>query len=104
MINNKSRIFALVVLMLGFLVLSKNLRAQNIVRNGNTFVQQSDSLNRGNATKTEFTYVDSKGNVDTIYLSKNGSAFVFKVSKKTGKVYRRYLPEVTKQLGTKKEK
>lgn len=105
MIDNKSRIFALVVLMLGFLVLSKNLRAQSIVQKGNNFIEQkSDSSKGSNATKTVYTYTDKKGRVDTIYLSKNGNAFVWRVSQKTGKLYRKYLPEVAKKLGTKKEK
>lgn len=79
-------------------------KAQTVVKQGNNFVEQRDSASqRSGATKTEFTYTDSKGNVDTIYLSKNGSAFIFKVSKKTGRVYRRYLPKVTEQLGTKKK-
>lgn len=79
--------------------------AQNVQRKGNTFVEQRDSSNKGGGyTKTEYTYIDSKGVCDTVYLSKNGSAFVFKVSKKTGKTYRKYLPKVTEQLGTKKEK
>ena len=89
--------------MLGFIAISNGLKAQNVVRNGNTFVQQSDSTSRGGATKTQYLYIDSKGQTDTVYLSKNGSAFIWKVSKKSCKVYRKYLPEVTKQLGTKKE-
>lgn len=98
------RILALIVLMLGFLAISNGLKAQNVVRNGNTFVQQSDSTSRGGATKTEYLYTDSKGVTDTVYLSRNGNAFIWKKSKSSGKTYRKYLPEVTKQLGTKKDK
>jgi hypothetical protein len=105
MINVTSRILGIIVLVLGFLAISNGLKAQNIIRKGNTFIEQVDSTSRGgNATKTDMIYTDKKGVSDTIYLSKNGSAFIWKVSKKTGRVYRKYLPEVTKQLGTKKEK
>ena len=104
MINSTSRILGIIVLILGLLAISTGLKAQNIVRKGNNFSEQCDSTKSQGATKTEFTYTDSKGQVDTIYLSKNGSAFIFKTSKKTGKVYRKYLPTVTEQLGTKKEK
>lgn len=104
MINRTSRIFAFIVLMLGFLAISNGMKAQKVVRNGNTFVQQSGSSQKSSATKTEFTYTDSKGNVDTIYISSTGKAFVFKVSKKTGNTYRKYLPEVTKQLEQMKQK
>jgi hypothetical protein len=103
MLNKTTRIFAFIVLMLGFFALSMGMKAQNVVRKGNNFIAQHDSLG-GNATKTEFTYTDNKGVTDTVYLSRNGSAFVWKISKKTGKRYRRYLPEVTKALGTKKVK
>lgn len=103
MINKSSRIFAIVVLMLGFLAISNGIKAQNVKRNGNTFVEQSDSA-KSEATKTDYLYTDKKGVTDTVYLSKNGNAFIWKISKKTGKHYRKYLPEVTKQLGTKKEK
>ena len=90
------------VLILGLLAISNRMKAQNVIRKGNNFIEKADTM-RG-ATKTEFTYTDSKGVTDTIYLSKNGTAFILKVSKKTGKVYRKYLKEVTEQLGTKKEK
>ena len=105
MLNKSTRILAFIVLMLGFLTISNGLKAQQgVVRKGNQFVV-SDSAATGSGTykKTEYTFTDKKGNVDTIYLSKNGSAFIFKRSK-AGKLYRKYLPEVTKQLGTKKEK
>ena len=102
--NKVDRISALLVLMLFFLfALAKSVQAQKVVRQGDNFVEQHDTTSaRGGATKTRYTYTDSKGVTDTVYLSKNGNAFVWKTSKKTGKRYRKYLPEVTKQLGTKK--
>lgn len=68
-----------------------------IERKGNTFIQKS-SRGSGQVTKTNYIYEDSKGQRDTIYISSTGKAFVFKVSKKTGNVYKKYLPEVTAQL------
>ena len=67
-----------------------------IVRKGNTFTQ----VVKSNKPKdTGFTYKDSKGNVYDIYLSSKGKAFVLKVSKKTGKEYRYYLPdEIAEQI------
>jgi hypothetical protein len=107
--KRSSRILALIVLMLGFLAISNGIKAQNnVVRQGNTFVVQgATTTDRGKFTKTQYTLETRKGDtviVDTICLSSTGSAFVWKVSKKTGKPYRKYLPEITKQLGTKKEK
>lgn len=82
---------------------SLSTNAQNVVRKGNTFIEQkSDSSQRGSATKTQMLYTDAKGVTDTIWVSSKGSCFVWKVSKKTGKRYRKYLPKVTEQLKTKK--
>ena len=79
-----------------------------IKREGTTFVQvKSDKVTLKNDTKTQYTYKASDGKVYPIYLSKNGKAFIVRVSKKTGREYKQYLPEVTAQIGnptsTKKE-
>jgi hypothetical protein len=76
---------------------------QTIERQGNVFVQKSNGRSSGKVTKTNYIYEDSKGQRDTIYISSTGKAFVFKVSKKTGNVYKKYLPEVTEQLNQKKD-
>ena len=74
--------------------------AQKVERNGNVFKAVRVSVK--DSTKTQFFYADSKGNQYPIYLSQKGKAFVGRISK-NGKYYRMYLPEVTKQLATKKE-
>ena len=68
------------------------VQAQSVERKGNNFTQVSKE------TKTQYTYTDSKGNVYPVYLSSTGKAFVKKVSKKTGKEYKQYLPDVGKQI------
>lgn len=75
--------------------------SQNVKRIGNTFVEQCDSskTKRSEAKKINMTYIDKDGKSYDIYLSSNNRAFIKKVSKKTGKEYRKYLPEVTKHLG-----
>lgn len=104
MIPKIERAIAFIVLMLGFIMLlTQELKAQTVVRKGNNFIEQKDSINRAGATKTDYIYTDKSGVSDTVYLSKNGNAFIWKISKSTGKQYRKYLPEVTKQLGTKKQ-
>lgn len=100
----EARAYWIIITMVTLVFLfSIGMNAQ-VVRKGNTFIEQKSDSSRGNATKTQYLYTDSKGVTDTVYLSKNGSAFVWKVSKKTGKKYRKYLPAVTEQLGTKKDK
>lgn len=77
---------------------------QSVIRNGKTFIEQVDSTKRRavkEPTKTEYTYVDKNGTSYPIYLSSNGKAFIVRTSKRTGKAYRQYLPEITKQLNKK---
>ena len=81
------------------ILISINCFSQNNVKlEGNTFsVEQVESKD----TKTKYTYKDKKGNIYPIYLSKRGKAYIIRTSKKTGKEYKQYLPEVTKQLNGK---
>lgn len=98
-----SRIIAWIVLILWFAFFSSTgVSAQDnkkptIEQKGNVFIQKSNGRGSG-ATKTNYVYQDSKGNCDTIYISSTGKAFVYKVSKKTGNIWKKYLPEVTAQL------
>ena len=47
---------------------------------------------------TPYTYVAADGTKYPIYISGNGKYFIIRKSKKTGKEYRQYLPEIQKQL------
>ena len=91
----KTRILAWIVLLLGLLAYSQGTLAQNVVLNGKTFIQESP---KQDSIKTDYEYQDRDGVKHTIYLSPKGKAFCWVVSKKTGKRYKRYLPEVTKML------
>lgn len=72
--------------------------AQSVNRQGNNFTQVTNKKSASKETKTQYTYKDSKGVVYPIYLSSTGKAFIKKVSKKTGKEYKQYLPEIGKQI------
>lgn len=72
--------------------------AQNVQRQGNSFTQVASQKAQGKETKTQYTYTDNKGNTYSIYLSASGKAFIKRVSKKTGKEYKQYLPEIGKQI------
>ena len=80
--------------------LSVGIQAQNVKREGNTFTQVSNKSGKseGKETKTQYIYTDSKGNVYPVYLSSTGKAFIKKVSKKTGKEYKQYMPEIGRQI------
>ena len=76
------------------------VQAQSVVKSGNTFTQVSNKGGKsgGKETKTRYTFKDSKGNVYPVYLSASGKAFIKKVSKKTDKEYKQYVPEIGKQI------
>lgn len=73
-----------------------NLNGQNVVRQGKTFVVESPAAPK--SSKTEYVYKDAKGVSYPIYLSSGGKAYIIKISKKTGKEYRQYLPEIGRQI------
>jgi hypothetical protein len=94
MINKTSRIMALIVLVLWFLVFTMKATAQNVVLKNRTFIQQSvqkDSVNTG------YEYQDKNGDKHTVYLSGAGKAYCWMKSKQ-GKIYKRYLPKITEEL------
>lgn len=82
------------------LSLNMGIQAQSVERKGNNFTQVSNKGEKssGKEIKTKYTYTDSKGVVYPIYLSSTGKAFIKKVSKKTGKEYKQYMPEIGKQI------
>ena len=84
-----------IIMMLSF---SLATNAQSVQRQGNTFTQVSNKKSAGEETKTQYTYKDSKGVEYPVYLSSTGKAFIKKVSKKTGKEYKQYVPEIGKQI------
>lgn len=62
-----------------------------VVRYGDTFSVETTSVNQD--TKTRFTWQDKDGNIYPIYITKKCACYVIKVSKKTGKEYKYYLPK-----------
>lgn len=63
----------------------------DIVRDGDTFKVETTSVNKD--TKTKYTWKDKEGNKYPIYITKKGACYVLRVSKKTGKEYKYYLPK-----------
>ena len=78
--------------------LGLGIQAQSVQRQGNTFTQVTNKKSSSKETKTQYTYKDSKGVEYPVYLSSTGKAFIKKVSKKTGKEYKQYVPEIGKQI------
>lgn len=80
------------------LISTASFAQTNVKLEGNTFKATSVKTE---SKKSSYTYEDSKGNKYPIYISAKGKAYIVRVSKKTGKQYKQYLPEVTKQLNKK---
>ena len=98
------KFFIAVVILLALGVNNSSIYAQSVERNGKTFTQVAASNKSSEPTKTEYTWKDSKGVEYPIYIGKSGACFVIKVSKKTGKEYKQYLPkdvsaQIAKELG-----
>lgn len=99
MIPKFDRAIAIIVLVASLLALTLGVKAQNVRLEGNVFVQQPIA---GDSTRTEYYYQDKDGMKYPIYLSSKGKAYIWMKSKKTGKMYKRYLPKITEKLNKKK--
>lgn len=90
----------LIIAAMMLLTMCGGIYAQSVTRKGNTFTQVSNpkTQKESKETKTEYIYKDSKGNSYPVYLSSTGKAFIKRVSKKTGKEYKQYVPEIGKQI------
>lgn len=89
----------LIIILLSILCMN-NSNAQNIVQKGNSFTQVQKSSS-AKETKTQYTYTDSKGNTYPVYLSGTGKAYIKRISKKSGKEYKSYMPEIGKRINPK---
>lgn len=68
----------------------------DVVREGNTFRVETTSVSD---TQTHYTWQDKEGNKYPVFITKKGACYILKVSKKSGKEYKYYLPkEVQEQI------
>ena len=88
------------ILIITLSLLTCKATAQNVKLEGKTFVQQTTT---GDSTATGYYYQDKEGMKHPIFLSSRGKAYCWCKSKKTGKMYKRYLPKITEALADKKK-
>ena len=69
---------------------SININAE-VKRVNDTF--KVENTTKESDTKTKFTWEDKQGNKYPIYITKRGSCYIVRVSKKTNKEYKQYLPK-----------
>lgn len=82
------------------LCLCVNNSSAQVKQEGNNFTQVS--VNKSSKeTKTDYTYTDNKGIKYDVYLGSTGKTYIKKISKKTGKEYKVYLPEIGKIINPK---
>ena len=68
----------------------------DVVREGNTFkVEKTASVNKDQ--RTPYTWQDKEGKTYPIFITKNGACYIIRISKKTGKEYKQYLPKEIKE-------
>ena len=70
-------------------------------RNVNEFssATRENNSNLVNTEITNYTWKDSKTNVYPIYITSNGSCFIYRTSNKTGKKYKQYMKvEISQQI------
>lgn len=65
--------------------------SQDVVKEGKTFKVQTTQII--SEQQTEYTWEDKKGVKYPIFISKNGACYIKRVSSKTGKEYKQYLPK-----------
>lgn len=90
----KKLLFILCLILLGGIT----VKAQEVIRKGNTFEQVSKKKSKEAYKLTQYTYIAADGKKYPIYISEKGKYFIFRKSAKTGKEYRQYLPNVNKEL------
>ena len=92
---------SIIITAIMLLSLNVGVQAQSVVKSGNTFTQVSNGKPKGKEVKTQYTFKDSKGDIYPVYLSASGKAYIIRVSKKTRKEYKQYVPEIGKQINPK---
>ena len=90
----KYTITFIIIFTIWFICVSKcSAQSVQVQRKGNTFVEVVDS-----GHKTTMVYIDKSGKKYPIYVSSRGKHYILVTSKKSGKVYKKYLKKVDEQL------
>nr|DAV02160.1 MAG TPA: hypothetical protein [Crassvirales sp.] len=81
-----------------FACISLIASAQQFKREGNTFVQDTTkTFRKSEGKETKYTYRDKNNKVYPIFITSSGAVYINRVSAKTGKEYRMYLPKGIKE-------
>ena len=97
--------YLLLIISIIFALYSQTTYSQTkIVRQGTMFIQVKSKTSRTKEplVKTAYTFKASDGKIYPVYISSKGKVFIVKLSNKTGKLYKQYLPELASQLSQKR--
>lgn len=87
------KFFIMVALVLGTMTAAvANDSTKVVIREGKNFSFAQTQKKGKSETKTEYTFTINDIAYD-VYISGNGRCYIYRVSQKTGNVYRSYLPE-----------
>lgn len=77
-----------------------NAFSQNYIKDGKTFTE-IENVKALTTIKTDYLWKDKSGKVYPIYLTKNNTCYIIRISKKSGKEYKQYLPkEIASRIST----
>lgn len=79
---------------------------RTVVRNGKEFSYVKNEEQKISDEKTGFVWKDNAGKAYDIFITKNNACYFWRQSKKSGKMYRQYLPkdvsvQITREIGRK---
>lgn len=85
-----------IFVILSMLFVLTNTTAE-VIRKNNTF-KITTVKTKSEGEQTKYVYEDDKGNKYPIFVTKNGTCYIKKVSSKSGKEYRQYIPKEIKEI------
>ena len=79
------------ILILTAIALSLEVSAQSVTRDESGNFIAKARVQAAHDSTTTFTYTDAKGNVEPVFKGRKGGYYLARISKKSGKFYRKYM-------------
>jgi len=73
------------------IALSLEVNAQSVSRDAEGNFLSKARVQAAHDSTTTYTYTDGKGNVEPVFTGRKGGYYLARISKKSGKFYRKYL-------------
>ncbi len=79
------------ILIVMAIALSLEVSAQSVSRDAEGNFLAKARVQAAHDSTTTYTYTDGKGKVEPVFVGKKGGYYLVRISKKSGKFYRKYL-------------